>query len=127
MDFKDDRHQANEGEACEVVGHCDLKRVGKVLRVEEAELKRLLLFEKKVFKGEEAVFKAYSRSGCLANRNTLAKALYNSVFEFIIYKVQIALNPSSTESLSSINLLDIFGFENFGENSLEQLCINFTN
>jgi myosin heavy subunit len=49
------------------------------------------------------------------------------VFEFIIYKVQRALNPHTSDPLNSINLLDIFGFENFGDNSLEQLCINFTN
>jgi hypothetical protein len=45
----------------------------------------------------------------------------------IIYKIHRALNPSATEKLNSINLLDIFGFENFSDNSLEQLCINFTN
>lgn len=79
-----------------MTGLCDLKKVAKVLRIEEAALKKLILFEKKVFKGEEAVFKAYSKNGCEANRNTLAKALYNSVFEFIIYKVQIALNPHTS-------------------------------
>lgn len=96
LEFRDEKHQANEAEPCELAGHCDLKRVGKVLKVDEATLKRLLLFEKKVFKGEEAVFKAYSKNGCVANRNTLSKALYNSVFEFIIYKVQMALNPPSS-------------------------------
>jgi myosin I len=33
MDFKDDRHQANEAEPCELTGNCDLKRVGKLLKV----------------------------------------------------------------------------------------------
>jgi myosin heavy subunit len=86
----------------------------------------MLLFEKKVIL-KEITYKAYNKDGCLGNRNTLAKSLYNSIFEFIIYKVQLALNIRKKDNLASINLLDIFGFENFGNNSLEQLCINFTN
>lgn len=76
---------------------------------------------------KDVCFKPYSKAGCIGNRNTICKAIYNAMFEFIIYKIQKALNPVTTEKLSSINLLDIFGFENFGDNSLEQLCINFTN
>jgi myosin heavy subunit len=86
----------------------------------------MLLMEKKVIL-KEITFKPYNMLGCIGNRNTLAKSLYNSIFEFIIYKVQLALNLRMKETLSSVNLLDIFGFENFGNNSLEQLCINFTN
>lgn len=76
---------------------------------------------------KETSFKAYNKLGCISNRNTFSKAIYNSIFEFIIYKIELALNPHTNEPLNSINLLDIFGFENFKENSLEQLCINFTN
>lgn len=76
---------------------------------------------------KETTYKAYNKLGCIGNCNTLAKAVYNSVFEFIIYKIQLVLHPHSKEHLNSINLLDIFGFENFKFNSLEQLCINFTN
>jgi myosin heavy subunit len=62
---------------------------------------------------------------CESNRNTLAKALYNRVFEFIIEKMNERL--ACAAKYSSIGLLDIFGFENFEINSFEQLCINFTN
>lgn len=76
---------------------------------------------------KDVCFKPYSKAGCIGNRNTICKAIYNAMFQFIIYKIQKALNPTTTQRLNSINLLDIFGFENFGDNSLEQLCINFTN
>jgi myosin heavy subunit len=58
----------------------------------------------------------------------LSKAIYNAIFEFILYKSQNSLKPQkSTQNYISINILDIFGFENFEQNSFEQFCINFTN
>ncbi len=70
---------------------------------------------------------AYSKEQCKGNRNTLCKAIYSRIFEFIISKIQQSLRPKSKGKFSSINILDIFGFENFECNSFEQLCINFTN
>jgi len=54
--------------------------------------------------------KAYTKEGCEGHRNTLCKAIYNSVFEFILEKIQLKLRPKSTKNLKSINILDIFGF-----------------
>jgi myosin heavy subunit len=60
-------------------------------------------------------------------RDSLAKALYARVFDFIVRKVNASFGHDSSASVS-IGLLDIFGFEYFGEeNSFEQLCINFAN
>jgi hypothetical protein len=39
----------------------------------------MLLYEKKKFL-KEYTLSAYNKEGCQANRNTLCKALYNSVF-----------------------------------------------
>ena len=69
----------------------------------------MLLYEKKVIL-KEVSFKPYSKLGCIGNRNTLSKSLYNSIFEFIIYKIQFALSLRNKDKLSTINLLDIFGF-----------------
>ncbi len=40
----------------------------------------------------QVMFKAYNKDGCIGHRNTLCKAIYNSLFEFILYKIQISLN-----------------------------------
>ena len=40
----------------------------------------------------QTMFKAYKKDGCLGHRNTLCKAIYNAVFDFILHKIQISLN-----------------------------------
>ena len=76
---------------------------------------------------KEFTFSAYNKTKSHGNINTMAKAIYNAIFEFILHKIQVTLRPSSKQKYNSINILDIFGFENFDNNSFEQFCINFTN
>ena len=67
-------------------------------------------------------------------RDILAKEIYNKMFLWIVKKFNFFLNPEflkkeekKTKNIKYIGLLDIFGFECFEYNSLEQLCINYTN
>ena len=61
----------------------------------------------------------------LDSKDTLAKALYSNMFDWIIYSVNQTLKTS--EAPHSVGILDIFGFEVFEVNSFEQLCINYAN
>lgn len=61
----------------------------------------------------------------LDSKDTLAKALYSNMFDWIIYMVNQSLKTHG--SAHSIGILDIFGFEVFEVNSFEQLCINYAN
>ena len=59
-----------------------------------------------------------------------SKAIYSRLFDYLISKINLALVAGGTEIRSDmqiIGIVDIFGFEVFKTNSLEQLCINFTN
>lgn len=67
-----------------------------------------------------------NKAQCENNKNTLSKALYNRLFDYLIDKMNERLSVKE-EGFNSIGLLDIFGFENFLVNSFEQLCINFAN
>ena len=56
----------------------------------------------------------------------MAKAIYTKTFSWIFRKCNNILDPKQGE-VFTLGLLDIFGFENFKWNSLEQMCINITN
>ena len=61
-------------------------------------------------------------------RKALAKALYSKLFEFVVSGINSSLAiGDGHESRYFIGAVDIFGFESFPLNSLEQLCINFAN
>lgn len=45
----------------------------------------------------------------------------------MIQKINSKLKPNTVDTDSFVSILDIYGFEIFPKNSLEQLCINYTN
>lgn len=62
------------------------------------------------------------------SRDALAKAIYGKIFNYIIDKINVTiLKDQKSFNIFSIGILDIFGFENFQNNSFEQLCINYAN
>ena len=61
-----------------------------------------------------------------AVRDALSKGIYTSMFDWIVQRVNTALQARGT-SAYSVGILDIYGFEIFERNSFEQLCINYVN
>lgn len=76
-----------------------------------------------------------SLSDCQINTDSLAKYIYNQLFNWIVNTLNTKIQPSgidlnallTNQSKHSINLLDIFGFEFFETNRLEQFFINYAN
>lgn len=63
-------------------------------------------------------------------RDSMAKTVYERLFNWIIAKVNKAIgagNHDPGKNFNFIGLLDIFGFEIFEYNCFEQLCINYAN
>ena len=61
-----------------------------------------------------------------ATRDALSKAIYSNLFDWLVDRVNKALNFNEKDTLS-IGVLDIYGFEVFQKNVFEQFCINYVN
>ncbi|GFR81686.1 unconventional myosin-XIX [Elysia marginata] len=60
-----------------------------------------------------------------SRRDCLAMLLYSKLFDWLVTFINHQIKVDKFDH--NIGLLDIYGFEAFEENSLEQLCINYAN
>ncbi|KYQ92809.1 myosin IK [Tieghemostelium lacteum] len=58
-------------------------------------------------------------------RDALAKTLYDRIFEFVVARINQTMQYFGSAKV--IGVLDIYGFESFDRNSLEQFNINYVN
>ncbi|XP_055008605.1 myosin-11-like isoform X2 [Boleophthalmus pectinirostris] len=77
--------------------------------------------------GREVVQKAQTKQQADFAVEALAKAMYERLFRWILFRVNKTLDKSKRQASSFLGILDIAGFEIFEDNSFEQLCINYTN
>ena len=91
----------------------------------------MLCINRRIIQGK-ALDSDVAAVGAAQNRDALVKDLYARLFEFIVQCANDVLgaglpNELFREMETSVSILDIFGFEVFQKNSLEQLFINFAN
>lgn len=90
--------------------------------------------------GEGVITMQNSVDKAMDSRDSLARHLYDALFSFVVSQINATVSESKgaawNQSLAGskkvkllpfVGVLDIFGFEFFDQNSLEQLFINFTN
>ncbi|XP_063074529.1 unconventional myosin-IXb isoform X2 [Engraulis encrasicolus] len=102
----------------------DLLKVKRELLVEA-------LTKRKAMTANDTLILPYSLSEAVTARDSVAKSLYGSLFDWIVLRINHALLNKKDIEVSiqclSIGVLDIFGFEDFKVNSFEQFCINYAN
>ena len=81
----------------------------------------------------EVILKALTATQASSTRDSIVRNIYKRVFEWALSKINTSLQPATDAALaptaavsSCVGILDIFGFENLGVNSFEQLCINYS-
>merc|ERR1712223_2041788 len=77
--------------------------------------------------GTEWVSKGQTCSGASSSVGGIARKIYELTFRFITEKCNDTLIDPTMKKVQYIGCLDIAGFEIFGYNGFEQICINFAN
>jgi myosin heavy subunit len=136
IDNHDDSHSCSVSPKCEK----HVNYVCKLLNIELDSLERSLC-EKEITTRNEIIRKKLTITDAESARDALAKTLYGALFDWLVCRVNDSIQMKSRSQHSAatstngrihvstafIGVLDIFGFENFINNSFEQLCINYTN
>nr|XP_055113022.1 LOW QUALITY PROTEIN: unconventional myosin-XIX [Symphalangus syndactylus] len=77
---------------------------------------------------QQQVFrKPCPRAECDTRRDCLAKLIYARLFDWLVSVINSSICADTDSWTTFIGLLDVYGFESFPDNSLEQLCINYAN
>uniref|UniRef100_A0A671SZI7 Unconventional myosin-VIIa-like n=1 Tax=Sinocyclocheilus anshuiensis TaxID=1608454 RepID=A0A671SZI7_9TELE len=120
----------NNLESCDVLSSTHFKMAAQLLEVSPNALD-VSLTQRSLMTNRESVSKPLTSAQAVDGRNAFVKAIYGRLFVWIVEKINSAIYkppPDDPKHVRlSIGLLDIFGFENFNNNSFEQLCINFAN
>ncbi|EFP91721.2 Myosin type-2 heavy chain 1 [Puccinia graminis f. sp. tritici] len=99
-----------------------------LLEIELGEFKKWTI-KKQIVTRSEKIVTSLSAAAAISVRDAVAKYIYSSLFEWLVYVVNGSLyNTDLDDKVASfIGVLDIYGFEFFKTNSFEQFCINYTN
>ncbi|XP_069785409.1 unconventional myosin-XVB isoform X2 [Narcine bancroftii] len=73
----------------------------------------------------DRIFSPLSVESSIDARDSIAKALYSLLFDWLVQQINECLMPAEMDS--SVGVVDIYGFEDLEVNSFEQLCINYAN
>ncbi|KAF4073132.1 hypothetical protein AMELA_G00255310 [Ameiurus melas] len=121
MKFK----QKQREEQAEPDGTEEADKVAYLLGLNSADMLKALCYPR-VKVGNEFVTKGQTVPQVYNSVNALAKSIYERMFLWMVIRINQMLDTKQARQFF-IGVLDIAGFEIFDFNSMEQLCINFTN
>ncbi|NWH60688.1 MYO19 protein, partial [Geococcyx californianus] len=120
----------DESQPCELEDKAKdfVKIAGDLLKIPVEELLESLRIRTITAGKQKQVFKKpCSRAECETRRDCLAKVIYAKLFEWLVLVINESIYADPSMWTNFIGLLDVYGFEAFPENNLEQLCINYAN
>jgi myosin I len=120
------RYTETEKEEARVENRSQVEIVASLLRCDAAGLERALTSRTVQGVGRRSSYSVPLRKAeAEYTREALAKGLYGRLFDWLVLHINKSIEMD--EAGFVIGVLDIYGFEIFGTNSFEQMCINYTN
>ncbi|XP_030602773.1 unconventional myosin-XIX [Archocentrus centrarchus] len=119
---------ADESQPCNLDAQSKdfLQRAAELLCVPAEELQTCLRV-RTLKAGKQSVLKPCSQAECSVRRDCLAKVIYAQLFEWLVTFINNSICADKSTWCNFIGVLDVYGFECFHTNNLEQLCINYAN
>ncbi|XP_004870451.1 unconventional myosin-XIX [Heterocephalus glaber] len=120
----------DEAQPCQLMhdAKCSLRTSASLLRLREDMLLETVQIRTIRAGRQQQVFqKPCSRAECDTRRDCLAKVVYARLFDWLVSVINSSICADPDSWTAFIGLLDVYGFESFPDNSLEQLCINYAN
>uniref|UniRef100_H0V075 Myosin heavy chain 15 n=1 Tax=Cavia porcellus TaxID=10141 RepID=H0V075_CAVPO len=118
------KQKSREGEL-EADGTESADKAAFLMGINSSELVKGLIHPKMKV-GNEYVIKSQNVEQATCALGALSKSVYGSIFKWLVARINRVLDAKLSRQFF-IGILDITGFEILECNSLEQLCINFTN
>eukprot|EP00062_Callorhinchus_milii_P004476 gi/632943691/ref/XP_007887085.1/ PREDICTED: unconventional myosin-XV-like [Callorhinchus milii] len=111
-------------ELAAIVSDTEIRIVAKLLQI-SSDMLQSVITHRVTETSYDRIFSPLSVESSIDARDTIAKALYSLLFDWLVQQINEWLIP--VEMDNSVGIVDIYGFEDLGVNSFEQLCINFAN
>jgi len=123
IEFKE-KSEPNGVTGSKVADKFALEQAAEFLKVSPDDLEQVLTYRTISTNTDSATVPLNPEAARVAC-DSLAMGVYSRLFTYLVEKVNKALEGETAGK--TIGILDIYGFEVFEQNSLEQLLINYTN
>ncbi|XP_032890982.1 unconventional myosin-Id [Amblyraja radiata] len=120
-----------DGDATLIESSKLLSVIAELLSTKTDAVEKALLY-RTVATGRDVIDKQHTDQEASYGRDAFAKAIYDRLFCWIVNRINDIIEVKNYDARihgknTVIGVLDIYGFEIFDDNSLEQFCINYCN
>lgn len=85
------------------------------------------LVKERIMMGGSLISKELNKIKSMSSRDAICKSIFQTIFLDIVDRCNTGIAGEKDRAKGRVGVLDIFGFQCMQFNSLEQICINYTN